>query len=144
MLRGSPILRLISRFRCTLFKISKTLEASDGSPPPTPDPLIIPNMFNPLPLEPKWTPDRGLKYKWYNTGIRGCRFMVKMIHLLTTTSQNRIVYIFSFIFSSEGELFIPPFDYKMPHITLHVFMDMELELAAAFGIKHIGFGIRNI
>lgn len=52
--------------------------------------------------------------------------MVKMIHLLTTTSQNRIVYIFSFIFSSEGELFIPPFDYKMSHITLHVFMDMEL------------------
>lgn len=72
--------------------------------------------------------------------------MVKMIHLLTTTSQNRIVYIFSFFFSSEGELFIPPFDYtcKMSHITLHVFMDMELELAAAFGIKHIGFGIRNI
>lgn len=70
--------------------------------------------------------------------------MVKMIHLLTTASQNRIVYIFSFIFSSEGELFIPPFDYKMPHITLHVFMDMELELAAAFGIKNIGFGIRNI
>lgn len=85
-----------------------------------------------------WLEIQVIQYRY-----KGCRFMVKMIHLLTTTSQNRIVYIFSF-FSSEGELFVPPFDYKMPHITLHVFMDMELELAAAFGIKHIGFGIRNI